>query len=255
MNKHSTYPLETILEDIWLAEHPVGDPAGPDGMPMYDHIFVQAMRPRHLDTFLPLDLTQPLIGPTRLISRLRGVLRKPVPGAAPAGPDEPPDPETSSSEESPTGEPPLDETQPSTAVKVTPKASMPRSKMRPRTGSDVKTFHQKLDDLQAGDRVAFWRQARRNRGGVGYAHAGYQMGTFSHYDPGLAGRSQGKNVWVVSGGRLLLVSREQLRRAVGFEQWDPSAEDIAALRSAEKLIAEGNTEDVRQDGPPVWGTC
>ena len=55
---------------------------------------------------------------------------------------------------------------------------------------------------------------------------------------------------MVSGGRLLLASREQLRRAVGFEEWDPSAEDIAALRSAEKLIAEGNTEDARQDGPP-----
>ena len=63
MNKHSTYPLETILEDIWLAEHPVGDPAGPDGMPMNDHIFVQAMRPRHLDTFTAYCSTGPRPGP------------------------------------------------------------------------------------------------------------------------------------------------------------------------------------------------
>lgn len=85
-NQVSAWPLGTVLEDIWLAEHPQGDPASPDGLPIYQLIFIEATRPGNRDTHLPLDLSQHLVGPTRLTSRLRYRVRKPPTLGAPACP-------------------------------------------------------------------------------------------------------------------------------------------------------------------------
>lgn len=45
-----------------------------------------------------------------------------------------------------------------------------------------------------------------------------------------------------------MCSREQVRRAGGFEHWTPGSEDIKALKTAEKLMRDGVFEDLRGQG-------
>ena len=96
-------------------------------------------------------------------------------------------------------------------------------------------------DLMPGQPVAFWRENIRNRG---TRRGGYVLGNFIAYDP----RSSA-SAWVESGGRLRLVSREQLRAAAGFEQWTPTQADVESLRRAERQLREGRGQDER-DLPP-----
>ena len=86
------------------------------------------------------------------------------------------------------------------------------------------------DDFRVGLKVAYWREHVVR----GRKRKGYVLYIFAGYDGGLRGRGENNNAWVVSGGRHIQVSRRQLRRAVGFETWTPSKEDINALRRAER---------------------
>ena len=62
----------------------------------------------------------------------------------------------------------------------------------------------------------------------------YILGTFCGWDKGMDGRHVGDNAWVRTAGHLRLVSRDQLRPAVGFENWAPDQDDLDQLRSAEQ---------------------
>ena len=64
------------------------------------------------------------------------------------------------------------------------------------------------------------------------------------------GRHVGDNAWVRTAGHLRLVSRDQLRPAVGFENWAPDQADLDELRNAEKDLRGNNFTDERGPGPP-----
>ena len=101
-----------------------------------------------------------------------------------------------------------------------------------------------------GQKVGYWREQGPPRGaGKRSRRAGYMIGTFVNYDPGSDGRGLQNNAWVMHGNRCVLVAREQLRHAQGFEHWSPSAEDLEQLRRAEDKIRQGDVRDERQDGP------
>ena len=57
-----------------------------------------------------------------------------------------------------------------------------------------------------------------------------------------------KLAWVRSGTTTALVATEQLRSAVGFEQWVPTEQDVTALKDASKALSESLWTD--ESGPP-----
>ena len=67
---------------------------------------------------------------------------------------------------------------------------------------------------------------------------------FLSYDP------DGRSAWLHSGTTTLQVSLEQLRGAYGFEQWQPSIEDINTLRNAASNIRQDLWQDHRTTAPP-----
>ena len=121
-----------------------------------------------------------------------------------------------------------------------------------RRGILRKTVHPRPSaaHLEEGQRCAFWREGGKGKPGSKSKAGGYSLGTFCGWDKGSDGRAEGANAWVRSAGRLLLVSREQLRPAFGFEQWVPDKDTIDELRHAEKDLAEGEYQDAREAGPP-----
>jgi hypothetical protein len=92
-------------------------------------------------------------------------------------------------------------------------------------------------------------QAQTRSGGT-IKRAGYVIGVFSHWDRHLGSSGDGMNAVVIRKGRPRLVSREKMRRAFGFEHREVSDQDLTALKTAEKLVAEGLFEDDRGPGPP-----
>ena len=80
-------------------------------------------------------------------------------------------------------------------------------------------------EFKAGDKVAFWREARtrKNR----RIPARYIVATV--IGPAGAGGVDDPNIWVSSSGHPICVSKEQLRMAYGTELWTPSAEDLQEL--------------------------
>ncbi|CAE8632217.1 unnamed protein product, partial [Polarella glacialis] len=109
-----------------------------------------------------------------------------------------------------------------------------------------KTVHtHESDKLVPGARCAFWRDQVRNRKG---SRGAYVLGTFVRFDDSKTGF---QNAWVMSSGRLRMVDRQQLRPAFGFENWIPDPQDVAALKSAEKLIQTGEYSVDRGPAPPV----
>ena len=102
-----------------------------------------------------------------------------------------------------------------------------------------KTKRTGITDLTPGDRCAFWRWRK-----VGTKKRGaWTTARFLSWD------SPGKTAWVRSGHTTILVTSEQLRAAVGFEQWTPSEEDIRCLKDASKSLKDTVFEDERGDGP------
>ena len=69
---------------------------------------------------------------------------------------------------------------------------------------------------EPGELVAFWRQIKKKKGKI--LQPGWFRGTIvgPHKGDNSPGQS---NYWVTSGGRLILVSKEQLRPTYGTERW------------------------------------
>jgi hypothetical protein len=114
-------------------------------------------------------------------------------------------------------------------------------------------------DLLPGQRCAYWRDARKLKGAGRKAgetsKPGYILATFMMYDMGKeTGEGVVKydrtNAWVAHKGRCIQVSLEQLRPAVGFEEWHPTAAELLELRKAEQSLREGQQADERHEGPP-----
>ena len=103
-------------------------------------------------------------------------------------------------------------------------------------------------DFETGDKVAFWRDAPRDRKGKAKP-PGYQRGI-------IIGKKGSHNYWISSQGRLVLASREQLRDCAGTELWTPDDADIEELwktqANLEKEDAdyEDATQETGQEQPP-----
>ena len=84
-----------------------------------------------------------------------------------------------------------------------------------------KTNNENTDNLEPGALVAYWRwtvRSHRKRGG-------YRMARY-------IGRDPDRSLWVQTGTNTVKVAPNQVRRALGYESWTPSPEDMATLRQA-----------------------
>ena len=101
--------------------------------------------------------------------------------------------------------------------------------------------------FSVGQPVAFWRD--KLPGGA----PGYKQGTIIAMDPPDANRAAG-SVWVrTDRGQLTLCSREQLR-ALGGEDWSPSAEDLQHLKDAEKELGDDDVWAYENKSPAPTAT-
>ena len=97
--------------------------------------------------------------------------------------------------------------------------------------------------LEVGQRVAYFRQ-KSQMDGEGSLE-GYRQGLIIGLDPGPAG-----SVWIRNNrGRLIQVSREQVRGIEGEELWTPSSDDLKMLKSAEDDLAQQHAAGFQQVGP------
>ena len=104
-----------------------------------------------------------------------------------------------------------------------------------------KTRDTKIPDIQAGQRCAVWRwnkKGLRKRGS-------WVMSRFLSWDPSAVGRQ----AWVKMGTTTTLVTSEQLRQAYGFEDWNPSFEDVKALKDASQRFEDHMMVDERGPAP------
>ena len=98
-----------------------------------------------------------------------------------------------------------------------------------------RTRNTKYVDLSPGQPCAFWRwqkKGQRKRGG-------WIVAKFLSWDPS----APSKLAWLRTGNSTTLVAAEQIRAAMGFENWHPSEQDIRALKDAEKSFQEHLLED------------
>ena len=103
-----------------------------------------------------------------------------------------------------------------------------------------RTRNTKYQDLLPGQTCAFWRWSRKGQRKRG----AWAIARFLSWDP----TAPTKLAWLRTGNTTVLVSAEQLRGATGFESWNPSTEDITALKNAVKSFNEHMTQD--ETGPP-----
>ena len=99
------------------------------------------------------------------------------------------------------------------------------------------------NQLLPGQNCAYWRW-QNPRGRSTKKRGAWVVARFLSYDP------DGRSAWLHSGTTTLQVSLEQLRAAYGFEQWQPSIEDIKALRDASSNIRQDLWQDHRSSAPP-----
>ena len=118
------------------------------------------------------------------------------------------------------------------------------------TGMRAKTVARK-EGFEVGSKVAYWReQGPKRPNGKRARRAGYLIGTFAGYEMDPARPEvQGNNCWVMTPHGLKKVTREQLRHAHGFEQWEPDRDDIKGLAQFEHLRRHQVYEDAREAGP------
>ena len=109
-----------------------------------------------------------------------------------------------------------------------------------------KTRSTQYAELQPGQPCAYWRWQRRGPKKRG----AWVLSRFLAWDPS----APTKLAWVRSGNTSILVTAEQLRTAVGFENWAPTAEDVKALKDASISFGDHLTaeEEAIEDGsgPP-----
>ena len=101
-----------------------------------------------------------------------------------------------------------------------------------------KTAHMRVQDITPGAKCAFWRSQLRGKGPK--KKGGYVIGRLVTFD--------GRCAWVQLGTQTVKVDRNQLRPAYGFESWAPDAEDIQALKDAERNLLDDNVQSL--EGPP-----
>ena len=96
---------------------------------------------------------------------------------------------------------------------------------------------------EPGELVAFWRNVKRKKGKL--LQPGWYRGTIIGPHRGTEEGNQ-SNYWVSSNGRLILVSKEQLRPTYGTERWRIEEEDL------QNYLEDGHDfcEDETGDGPP-----
>ena len=99
------------------------------------------------------------------------------------------------------------------------------------------------NQLLPGQNCAYWRW-QNPRGRSTKKRGAWVVARFLSYDP------DGRSAWLHSGTTTLQVSLEQLRGAYGFEQWQPSIEDINTLRNAASNIRQDLWQDHRTTPPP-----
>ena len=102
-----------------------------------------------------------------------------------------------------------------------------------------KTAHMRVQDIAHGAKCAVWRSQLRGKGPK--KKGGYVIGRLVTFD-GCA--------WVQLGTQTVKVDRNQLRPAYGFESWAPGADDIQALKDAEKNLLHGNVQSLEGLPPP-----
>ena len=102
-----------------------------------------------------------------------------------------------------------------------------------------RTRNTKYQDLTPGQTCAFWRWSKKGQRKRG----AWTIAKFLSWDPS----SPTKLAWLRTGNTTVLVSAEQLRGAMGYENWCPSKDDIAALKDASKSFMEHLVED--ETGP------
>eukprot|EP00971_Amphidinium_carterae_P216236 4292372-Amphidinium_carterae.1 len=109
-----------------------------------------------------------------------------------------------------------------------------------RAAINRKPVHLQHWNYSPGDPIAYYRNRAATRGNGRTLRPGWLTGTFVCYDPGhrkdqtATLRGEGRNAWIHTGGRLIMVALEQLRPASGHEHWVPTDRDwtmINQLRS------------------------
>ena len=103
-----------------------------------------------------------------------------------------------------------------------------------------KTRHQDTNDFQAGQPVAYWRWSGRSRQ---HKKGAWNLGRFLSFDP------DRKSLWLQVGTTTVKIASNQARRAVGWEEWTPTTEDIKILRDAENNLKDATWEDHTEEPP------
>ena len=83
---------------------------------------------------------------------------------------------------------------------------------------------------EPGELVAFWRQQKKRKGKI--LQPGWYRGTIIGPHKGTDGGRQ-NNYWVTSNGKLILVSKEQLRPTYGTERWRIDDEELHRFENAD----------------------
>ena len=91
-------------------------------------------------------------------------------------------------------------------------------------------------DYAAGQAVAFWRQRTSRDGRAGWVRA-------TIVGPGPpTGSGLSDTLWVTTGGRAVLVSKEELRDISGAEHYAPGDSEMADLEEAERQLRHREVE-------------
>ena len=109
----------------------------------------------------------------------------------------------------------------------------------------------RIPALQPGQPCAYWRWAWKGLKKRG----SWTIARFLAWDP----TSPTKLAWLRTGNATTLVTTEQLRAAVGFEECPPSEQDIRLLKDAsqsftKQMLTDGRLEDETGQGPPEEAT-
>ena len=112
----------------------------------------------------------------------------------------------------------------------------------PRRALLLKTATPHHNELLPGQSCAYWRW-QNPRGRSTKKRGAWVVARFLAYDP------DGRSAWLHSGTTTLQASLEQIRGAHGFEQWQPSGEDIKCLHDASTNIRTDMWQDHRAAAP------
>ena len=104
------------------------------------------------------------------------------------------------------------------------------------------TAHQ--HDLLPGQNCAYWRW-QNPKGRSTKKRGAWVVARFLSYDP------DGRSAWLHSGTTTLQVALEQIRSAYGFENWQPSKDDIKVLKDAAANLRQDLWQDHKASAPPI----